>query len=192
MTSLTDMMHELDLAFAAVTETWFCGGMALDIALRDIEQAVGIKFLCKNRRGSAKKRRGGVCLAFRKSIYNFKTRNIKGTGSHELLCATGSIAGVDRKVVVFTVYIPPALPVAKFNELTDIIASEIAAVKISLKDPIIVLCGEMNGRDISDALLLDQDIELLLSPPTRGKNTLDLVYSNVNQFCNHVDVRPPP
>ena len=189
ITSLTDMIHELDLAFAAVTETWFSGGLALDVALGDIEQAVGIKFLCKNRRG--KKRGGGVCLAFRKSVCNFKARSIKNAGSHELLCATGSVAGVDRKVAVFTVYIPPALPAAKFSELTDIIASEVAAVKISLKDPIIVLCGDMNGRDMSDALLLDQDIELLPSPPTRGKNTLDLVYSNVNRFCHDVDVRPP-
>ena len=191
MTSLTDMIHELDLAFAAFTETWFSGGLALDVALGDVEQAVGIKFLYKNRRGSTKKRGGGVCLAFRKSVCNFKTRNIKGSGSHELLCATGSIAGVDRKIAIFTVYIPPALPAAKFNELTNIIASEIAAVKISLKDPMIILCGDMNGRDMADALLLDQDMELVRSPPTRGDNTLDLIFSNINQYCTSVDVRPP-
>ena len=46
ITSLIDMIHELDLTFAAITETWFKGGMQLKQELSDIELAADIKFIC--------------------------------------------------------------------------------------------------------------------------------------------------
>ena len=69
ITSLIDAMHELDLTFAAITETWFKGGKQLQRELLDIEMAANIKIICRNR-----KSRGGVCFAFRASMCNFKER----------------------------------------------------------------------------------------------------------------------
>lgn len=51
MNSLIDMIKELELSFAAVTETWFKGGMQLKQELGDIEHATGVKFLYRNRDG---------------------------------------------------------------------------------------------------------------------------------------------
>lgn len=53
------MMQELELNFVAITETWFKGGAQLRQQLSDIEQATGIKLLCRNRDGR-RKARGGV------------------------------------------------------------------------------------------------------------------------------------
>ena len=78
ITSLIDMVHELDLTFMAVTETWFKGGSHLDRKLIDVEMAADIKFVCRNRKGRGQTRGGGVCLAFRASLANFKERKLKG------------------------------------------------------------------------------------------------------------------
>lgn len=51
ITSLLDIMHELDLTFAAITETWFKSSPCLKQELSDMEQAADMKFICKNRPG---------------------------------------------------------------------------------------------------------------------------------------------
>ena len=58
MNSLINMIKELELSFAAITETWFKGGMQLKQELGDIEHATGIKFLYRNRDGRKKIGRG--------------------------------------------------------------------------------------------------------------------------------------
>ena len=45
ITTFLDMMRELELNFAAVTETWFKGGAALAQELSNIHQASGIKMI---------------------------------------------------------------------------------------------------------------------------------------------------
>ena len=101
MTSLIDMVHELDLTLAAITETWFKGGKQLDRELRDIEMAADIKFICKNRKGRGHVCRGGVCLAFRASLANLKERKLKEMDRFEVLCVTGTVRKISRKIIVF-------------------------------------------------------------------------------------------
>ena len=102
--SLIDMIHKLDLTFAAVTETWFKGGLKLKQELSDIEQAADIKFVCRNRPGRGAQRGGGVALAFRASVCNFKERKMKKM-PFETLCAVGNAGKIKRKLVVFVTYL---------------------------------------------------------------------------------------
>lgn len=68
---------------------------------------------------------------------------------------------------------------AETDKLTEAIANEIAAIKLSMTDPIFVVCGDMNGRDLSRAFVIDDNIGLLNTAPTKGVSTLDLVLTNV-------------
>lgn len=105
MNSLIDMISELELSFPAVTETGFKRGMQLKQELGDIEQATGIKVLYRNRDGRKKTRGGGVALAFRTGACPFKERKIKKAKT--LKSSVGNVGRINRKVVVFVLYIPP-------------------------------------------------------------------------------------
>ena len=189
--SLLDMFGEMQLSFAAISETWFKGGRQLEGELSDIEQAAGIKFLCRNRDGRSKQRGGGVAIAFRASACNFKERRVKRSGKAEILCAVGTVGEIKRRVVIFAMYLPPTMSTQELDALTESLATEIAATKVALGDPIIIVCGDMNGRQIQEAFDINHSIELVPSGPTRGTSTLDLVFTNVRDMCRRVSVHPP-
>ena len=185
------MFSELQISVAAITETWFKGGSQLKEELSDIEQATGIKFICRNRDGRSKQRGGGVAIAFRSACCNFKERRIKNVGSAEILCATGTVGKFKRRVAIFAMYLPPTLPAAQVDGLVELLPNEIGAVKMALDNPIIIVCGDMNGKRVHEAFDIDGDISLVPTGPTRGANTLDLVYSNVQEAVKLSEVVCP-
>ena len=183
-------MRELQLPFAAVTETWLRNGALLDQKLTDIEMATDVKILYKNRNSRAKARGGGVALAFRKSTCNFKERKIKNVKNFEVMCAVGNVRKIVRKVVIFVAYLPPDLTAGAADQLFECVATEIAAVKVSIKDPIIIVCGDFNGKSIQDAFEVDDTIKLIPTGPMRGNRALDLVFSNIGQYVTEAGVLP--
>ena len=138
ITSLIDMICERDLPFAAVTETWFRGGKQLQQELTDVEMAAGIKIICRNRKERGMLRGGGVGFAFRTAIANFKERKIKNIKDYEILCVVGNVAGSKNKMVIFTLYIPQKTKVAQLEEITELLGTEIAAVKATMSSPVVV------------------------------------------------------
>ena len=147
--SMLDMIRELRITFMAVTETWFKGGTQLRQELGDIEQATGVKIICKNRVKSAGPARGGgVAFAFDTAACNFKERKVVSKEKHEILCVTGTVGKIKRKVVVFVIYVPPNTTAGRLSDLNDVLGEAIAAVKISHVDPILFVTGDLNGRDI--------------------------------------------
>ena len=191
ITALIDMIHELDLTFAANTEMWFKGGMQLKQELTDIELAADIKFVCRNRPGRGAQRKGGGALAFRSSLCNFKERKIRNIEGFELLCATGNAGKVQRKLVVFVAYLPPGMRAGRVEQFNELLSCEIPAAKVAFKDPIIVVCGDMNGKSLADALVVDDELDLVETGPTRGASVLDLVFTNVNDKIVDNVVLPP-
>ena len=128
--SLIDMIRELDLTFAAITETWFKSGPQLRQELSDIENATDIKVFYKNRDGRSKRRGGGVALAYRASLCSFRERKIKNQYGFEILCATGAIGRISRRVVIFVIYLPPSLSASRVADLNEVLSSELTAVKL--------------------------------------------------------------
>ena len=190
--SLIDMIRELGVTCAAVTETWFRGGAQLRQELGDIEQASGIKIICRNRAangGSA--RGGGVALAFNTNACNFKERRINNKCKHEILCTFGTVGKIKRKVVIFVIYIPPSTPAGRLTDLIDTLGEAVASIKVALGDPIMFVTGDFNGRDIAPAFDVDPDMTLIPTAPTRGANLLDLVFTNVPDLVKLADVRAP-
>ena len=64
--SLVDAFQSLELHCAAITETWFKGGMNLRRKLEEIEEKEGLKVIHKSRDGRGKKVGGGVAIVYEK------------------------------------------------------------------------------------------------------------------------------
>ena len=185
--SLTDAFGSLDLHLACITETWYRGGKELKEHLIDVEGSKGIRILQKSRDGRIKKRGGGVAIAFNTATCNFKQRHLsQACKNHEILCAVGKIGKIDKKVVVFTIYIPPNTRAVDARSLGEALASEVTAVKVAYRDPLVVIAGDFNHRDIVGSVDLAESIDLVRTGPTRGDNVIDMIYTN---FANKITER---
>ena len=190
--SLTDAFGSLDLHLACITETWYRGGKDLKEHLIDVERSKGIKILQKSRDGRIRRRGGGVAIAFNTATCNFKQRQLTHTSrNHEMLCAVGKIGKIDRKVAVFAIYIPPNTRALDAKALGEALASEVTAAKIAYKNPMFVIAGDFNHRDIESAVSLAESVDLVQTGPTRGDNVIDMVYTNFADKITESLTLPP-
>ena len=190
--SLTSAFQSLSLHGAGITETWFKGGKGLKERLDELEDSVGIKIIHKSRDGRKKKAGGGVAFAFCTGTANFKQLALKSmTREQEVLAVVGRVAGVKRKIVVFTIYVPPATRATEFEVLCNALTHEIAAARAALNDPIIIVGGDFNRKDVGPALQRAADLKPIETAPTRGVHTLDKVYSTINDLLVDVRTLPP-
>ena len=190
--SLLDAFSSLNLHFSCVTETWYKGGAGLKKHLADVEGAAGVRVLHHSRDGRVKARGGGVAFAFNTSTCNFKKRQLRHVQSrNEVLCAVGRVGKIGKNIAVFVVYVPPTMRVAEFKELGEALAAEIAAIKTSYKAPGIIVTGDFNHRDIVPLLNETEDMQTIITGPTRGNNTIDLVHTNMAQNIVESLVIPP-
>ena len=171
-------MYELRCEFVMVTETWFKGSRKLNAELEDIKSATGIRLLCRHRpvRGSRGVVGGGVAIAFNNTRCSLKRKMLKT--EHDTICAVGKIAKIERQFAIFSVYVLPATKSKDFLQLCEDLAAALNDVRVSLRDPIIVIGGDFNNRDPSAAFEAIDGIRVLDSGPTRGNATLDLIFTN--------------
>ena len=80
---------------------------------------------------------------------------------------------------VFVIYIPPNIRNQDMEDICDTWATEIAAVKVSYGDPVILVGGDFNHWDITEALGGPVEFDQVVTGPTRGANTLDILYTNI-------------
>ena len=187
-----EAFDSLDLDVACITETWFKSGKELQSRLDDLEGEHGIRVLHRSRDGRAKKTAGGVAIAFRTGACNLRRRDLKHRkDGQEIICVTGKIGKIPRKVAVIAVYVPPDMRAPNFRELCDTLVLEVAAIKLALGNPIIYVAGDFNHRDVGPSLSLAADLKLVDTAPTRGLNTLDLIYTNSADCNGEVKVLPP-
>ena len=190
--SLVEAFQTLDLNAASITETWFKGGKGLREGLRDLEGRSGIRVLHRSRDGRSNRRGGGVALAFRTNNCNFKMRNLKQISKDfEVLCAVGKVEKIERPVVIFVIYIPPDMRASALETLKEELSAEIVAVQKSYKNPLIIVNGDMNRRDIGTGIKEVADFHLVSTGPTRGDSTIDLMYTNAPRAIEEAVVTPP-
>ena len=96
-----------------------------------------------------------------------------------------------RKIVACAVYIPPETQKPSLDALGKALSDDVAAIKIKYKDPIVVLGGDFNRRDLVAALRDAEDMAALNTSPTRGEGFLDIVYTNVPGSVTESGVVPP-
>ena len=86
--------------------------------------------------------------------------------------------GNTRKIVVVAVYIPPKMTVDLFNKLSTSLTENILKIKDEIKDPYIIITGNLNQRSFSATLATYHEISEVKTPVSRGQSHLDLIYTN--------------
>ena len=131
--------------------------------------------LCKNRpvnsRGYST---GGVSIAYRKSHISFKEIILPGN-NYEILITEGTMPNFTRKLIAICVYMPPSLSSSSAQGCLGFLVDAVLEIKRKYKDPFISIGGDFNQFDISAALSDYPDMTLVLTKPTRGDRTIDLI-----------------
>ena len=169
--------HKLD--FALITESWLKDSALLDRDVIDLEWGTNLKIIYKNRpktRAGLRKVGGGVSIVYDKSKCSLRERKIKGN-KYELVLAVGKIGKIARQVAIFCIYLEPRMKVNEVAELSELLAEEILRLKAK-GDPIIMIGGDMNRKDIAGAFGDFPDIKRCNHAPTRGDACLDVLFSN--------------
>ena len=105
---LIDCFNDLSAAVGIVTETWFSDGPDLDKDVEGLSLGTGLSMLYRNRppnqRGFS---HGGVAIIFKERTVPLKRIKLHNPGEHEVLMASGLLAGSGRRLVVVAAYLPP-------------------------------------------------------------------------------------
>ena len=107
------------------------------------------------------------------------------------MCGVGRVGKIKRKVVVFVVYVSPSMKRADVDKLREVLSLEIGAAKASYGDPIFMVGGDLNHRDLAVALEGPDVFERVVTPPTRGASVLDVLYTNIGGQLVEKLVLPP-
>lgn len=149
MEALRDAFGSLGLNVACITETWFKEGSDLREHLIEVEGSVHHR----SRDGRTRKTGGGVAVAFGTETCNLKVCNLKHAAKDaEVMCVVGVVGKVARRTAIFFVYVTPSTTVPMWDALKEPIAVEFGAVMKAYKNPIMMVTGDFNQRDIGGAL----------------------------------------
>lgn len=124
-------------------------------------------------------------------------------------CSINMVKLINEKLTIINIYRPPDCPVASFQEIIIRIKATILPLQSPMEDIILlgdfnlprmrwpegeVLTGGLLDEQRQGHLLLDLANTLMLSQyitkPTRGINTLDLVFTNNHELFLHYSVTP--
>lgn len=178
--SLHDYFEEHDIDIAMITESWLKDGEILDRDVIDLEHGSGLQIIYKNRPkkgASARRVGGGVSIICSRARCCFRERKMTGN-KFELVAAIGRVGKVQRQIAIFCVYIEPRTKIAELSELNELLRREILQLKAK-GNPIIFLGGDLNHRQLDDAVHDYADIVRQNFDPTRGNACLDVLFSNI-------------
>ena len=172
--SLVDKFRELDLHLAMVNETWLKNDRETEEAIKDIKDNEGLEIIKKNR----STRGGGVAIIYDGKQMKLKRHSIPGN-RFELVCGIGRTTEMTKKIVVFSLYIPPKQKADTTKRMMECIANCIETLKCDLNDPYFIIGGDFNRRRIS-AIEDFADIKQSSTEPTRLNSCLDYVCDNMS------------
>lgn len=124
-------------------------------------------------------------------------------------CSINIVELTEEKMIVINLYRPPACPSTSFQDIINRIKATILPLQKPMED--IIMLGDFNfprmkwpegeilpgssiDEQLQEQLLLDFSSNLLLSQcitkPTRGCNTLDLLFTNNHELILHYSITP--
>ena len=188
---LVETMEELNTQVAVVTETWFDNSNRLQQKLTDLRDSRGFGTLHKPRcETGALSRGGGVAIVYDSRQIELQKICTKAS-KFETVAAIGRRSGQRRKILIIGAYIPPSYDAALNNEVLEHISDMIRSFKIKYNAPYFVVAGDFNHRRIEEELREFRDIKLVKTAPTRGRNCLDLIFTNYEQYIKEAGVTDP-
>ena len=177
-------------AFAIITETWFHKGVEMDELKARLKNSYGLQsFDCMRRKSGANNPGGGVSIIYDPRKIRLKEFSLKRKG-HEIIGAVGKIPNNTRKIYILGTYISPRLKAEKFHECLGLLNDTILKIKTESPNPYIVVGGDMNKRDLGEAIDDYADMEIITTAATRSAATLDICATNFNselvEATNHL------
>ena len=180
--SLIRNFDEFKIDISIVTETSLADNGSLVSDLSELENGTNLRVIYKNQPVKPNSRRrtagGSVAIIYNKNTASLKEQKINGN-KFEMVCARGKIGNVDRSIVVLGIYLEPKVNAASLAEIREKINDIILIEKAATKDPIFLIGGDLNKKDISPAMEDYVDMYELQHGPTRLAEKLDITYTNV-------------
>ena len=139
-----------------------------------LENRDNLRIIKRNR----KTRGGGVAIIFNKSKMSLREVKIRNN-QFELVGALGRTSEEAAKILVLSVYYPPQMKKDKVDALNSCITDTIDRVKIDHAGIKVVLCGDMNRKDVIQIAVDHPDMTILDTPHTRKLDTIDLCFTNI-------------
>ena len=168
------LFEEYALDFAVVTETWFGYSKETYLFKDRARGEFGIHSLDRMRRKTGHNNSGGsVSILFRPGSISFKEYKIKREG-FELICARGKMNNNQRPFFVLAAYLSTKLKADQYHQFLTRISEAILKIKTEAKDPYIPLMGDFNNKDLDKAIGDYNNLDVILTNPTRGTRCLDL------------------
>ena len=147
--SFVEMFDELDLSLCVVSESWLKAGRELNLRMNDLENGNNLSMIHKSRKSNrGRNAGGGITIAFNKTKIKLQEYPIR-KGKAEIIAATGRVPNIPRKVVVFGIYIPPKNTAKQSKEALELLSDGILKAKSEYEDPIIIIGGDFNRRELS-------------------------------------------
>ena len=170
-----------------VTETWVQAGAETDEIFEDLVNGAHLGVVRRDRAG---RRGGGVAVIYDQRKAKLKRYQIPGA-KHEIVCSVGKFNSSNRKVAIICVYLPPKQTKKTTDEIAGVLSNGILKLKADLDDPIILVGGDLNNKDLSAAYEDYDDIHEIPAVPTRGTRALDLAFTNMATEDATVTSLPP-
>ena len=171
---------------------WLKDDSKLKEALMDLNEGENISMITHNRktRNGRRTAGGGIAVAYNRTKISLSEIKIR-RGKAELLCVSGKIPNISRRLVIIGFYLPPKINANRREDALSCMSDAIANVKSQFNDPYIVVTGDANKMSIADGISDYPDIIIHPTGPTRGGAYLDVVASNIRAEELSFEMRPP-
>ena len=166
MDCLYDYFDNLSMSFVIVTETWFHECEAFGVLQTNAKHGHNLHMINRTRKKLNKSCvGGGVSIIFNKSKVTLKEFTVKRKG-HEIVCARGKMQNNTRPIFILGVYISTKYKAAQYHDCLSTLSEAILKIKTEAKDPYIILGGDFNHRNVTEAIGDYPDMKIVDTAPT--------------------------
>ena len=172
------LFEENNLHIALLTETWLSQKHCSARTMADLMHGANISFIRRDR-GS---RGGGVAICYDPTKIRMSSFSCGVNASKsEVVCAVGNSPLTRRKIAAISAYLPPNLDANNVQAAILVITSTIDKLKSKYTDPIIIVGGDFNRKDLSTFSSMFPELKPVLAGATRGGASLDEIFTNVSE-----------
>ena len=191
MPSLYDHFEDLELDMMIVTETWFYDCAALTRLLCNAREGEGLQAInyVRKRKGRLNIG-GGVSVFYKQSKVKISEYKLKRKG-HEMVVVRAKLKNNTRPMFVISAYMSTRLNKNQSEEFLGLINEGIHKICSENKEPYIVIAGDFNKWQYEKAYEDFGGFQRIVTGPTRGNSTLDVLISNFSDYVVNKAVLPP-
>ena len=189
--SLAADMSDRECSVSFLSEVWEKFGSKKHKAkIEELFELNGLKYISTPR--ARMKRGGGAAIIADTSSYHLSKLNV--TIPRKLEIVWGLLQPVKndckiKKVILCSFYCPPRS--RKKSDLIEHITLTLHLLKLEHQDAHIIIAGDKNDLQMNKLTGIDSSIKQMISQPTRGTNTLDVVLTDLHRFYSEPDIVNP-